>query len=69
MQGPCVGCGAAEDLQIHHVRKLGALNLSASSVQNTILALGRKQVPVCLKCHTMIHKGSYDKNHGTRKAI
>jgi hypothetical protein len=29
--------------------------------------LGRKQVPVCKKCHKDIHSGTYDKNKSPRR--
>jgi group II intron reverse transcriptase/maturase len=68
MQGPCVCCGATKDLQIHHVKKLSGLDKSKSGISIIMSTLGRKQVPVCRKCHKDIHSGRYDKKVSPRKA-
>lgn len=68
MQGPCVCCGCTINLQIHHVKKLSGLGKSKSSISTIMATLGRKQVPVCKKCHNDIHSGRYDKRVSPRKA-
>lgn len=68
MQGPCVCCGCTTNLQIHHVKKLSGLGKSKSSIPTIMATLGRKQVPVCKKCHNDIHSGRYDKRVSPRKA-
>lgn len=61
LEGPCVGCGSTEDIQIHHVRKLADLDPSKDSFSRIMSTLQRKQVPVCKKCHIEIHTGNYDR--------
>ena len=68
MQGPCVCCGTTENIQIHHVKKLSRLDKSKSRLSMITATLGRKQVPVCRKCHEDIHSGRYDKRVSPRKA-
>jgi group II intron reverse transcriptase/maturase len=68
MQGPCVCCGSTANLQVHHVKKLSRLNKSKPGISTIMATLGRKQVPVCKKCHHDIHSGRYDKKVSPRKS-
>jgi len=68
MQGPCVGCGATNNLEIHHVKKLSKTIKAKNPIHRIMSKLGRKQVPVCTKCHKDIHSGTFDKNKSLRKA-
>ncbi|KAI2504790.1 hypothetical protein MHU86_9556 (mitochondrion) [Fragilaria crotonensis] len=68
MQGPCVGCGATNNLEIHHVKKLSNTIKTKTPIHRIMSKLGRKQVPVCIKCHKDIHSGTFDKNKSLRKA-
>jgi len=68
IDGPCVGCGATNNIEIHHVKKLANLNKKGASISRIMATLGRKQVPVCSKCHKDIHSGRYDKNVSLRKS-
>lgn len=68
MEGPCVGCGAVTNIEIHHVKKLADLNRQGTNISKIMATLGRKQVPVCSKCHKDIHSGLYNKKKSPRKA-
>jgi len=68
MQGPCVGCGATNTIEIHHVEKFSKTIKAKNPIHKIMSKLGRKQVPVCRKCHKDIHSGTYDKNKSPRKA-
>lgn len=68
IEGPCVGCGATSNIEIHHVNKLANLDKNKTSISRIMATLGRKQVPVCSKCHKDIHSGRYDKNVSPRKS-
>jgi group II intron reverse transcriptase/maturase len=67
LEGPCVGCGATTNIQIHHVKKLANIKREKGSIQRIMATLGRKQVPVCIKCHKDIHTGKYDNENSPRK--
>lgn len=68
MQGPCVDCGATNTIEIHHVEKFSKTIKAKNPIHKIMSKLGRKQVPVCRKCHKDIHSGTYDKNKSLRKA-
>jgi nicotine oxidoreductase len=54
----CTICNASENIEMHHVRKLGGK--TRGNMIDTMKALNRKQRPVCAVCHANIHKGIYD---------
>lgn len=59
----CAVCGSKEKIQSHHIRpiKHGGGRFKGFKVfDKVVAALGRKQIPVCAKCHTDIHQGKYD---------
>ena len=68
MEGPCVSCGSTSNIEIHHVKKLSKKIKSQNSIHQIMSKLGRKQVPVCEKCHKNIHSGTFDKKKSLRKA-
>jgi hypothetical protein len=58
---PCVICGDEENIQMHHVRHIRKMSeKQARGFTRVMMALNRKQLPVCERCHKQIHKGSYD---------
>lgn len=58
---PCCICGDETDIQMHHVRHLRKLSSpKAEGFTRVMSALNRKQIPVCARCHELIHKGKYD---------
>jgi group II intron reverse transcriptase/maturase len=67
LEGPCVGCGATRNIEIHHVKKLAKIKRDKRGIHRIMATLGRKQVPVCAKCHKDIHTGKYDKTNSPRK--
>ena len=67
LEGTCVGCGATTNIEIHHVKKLANIKRDKGGIQRIMATLGRKQVPVCAKCHKDIHTGKYDKENSPRK--
>jgi len=69
LEGPCVGCGATRNIEIHHVKKLVNIKRDKGGIHRIMATLGRKQVPVCAKCHKDIHTGKYDKKNSPRKNI
>jgi group II intron reverse transcriptase/maturase len=68
MQGPYVGCGETNNIEIHHVEKLSKTVKAKNPIHRLMSKLGRKQVPICKKCHKNIHSGTYAKNKSPRKA-
>lgn len=62
LKGPCIGCGTTENLEIHHVKKLKNMK-TKGKIGKIMSTLMRKQVPVCKKCHYMIHRGLYNKSN------
>lgn len=68
----CEVCGCEiNDLQIHHVRKLSDLQRKWKNRKrqppkwvNAMIALRRKTLAVCIKCHREIDNGKYDGRHG-----
>lgn len=56
----CVICGNWEDVQMHHTRAIRKMGQKVIGFDRILLAINRKQLPVCVKCHTAIHKGIYD---------
>jgi len=69
LEGPCVGCGETRNIEIHHVKKLANIKRNKGGIHRIMATLGRKQVPVCAKCHKDIHTGKYDKKNSPRKNI
>lgn len=58
---PCCVCGDNEQVQMHHVRHVRKMTEKrAKGFTRVMDALNRKQIPVCKKCHKLIHMGQYD---------
>lgn len=55
-------CGRQQDVEAHHIRKLADLKKQKENPQwmKKMIAIRRKTLIVCQKCHTEIHKGTYD---------
>ncbi len=60
----CELCGSAyQSLEVHHIRKLSALNRYGKEVPHWVQrmsAIRRKTLVVCRSCHESIHAGRYD---------
>lgn len=58
---PCVVCGDPNKVQMHHVRHIRKMDGNEPrGFTRVMMALNRKQVPVCKACHEKIHRGDYD---------
>jgi len=60
---PCCLCGTQENIEMHHIRHVRKSNFSKISTYqpwHQMMSLrNRKQIPLCRKCHMMVHKGAY----------
>ena len=58
----CELCGNQHNVEAHHVRKLADLKKHKEKPQwmKKMIAIRRKTLFVCQKCHTEIHNGKYD---------
>ena len=57
--GKCEFCGATEELEMHHVRKLKDLK-GKQDWEKHMIARRRKTLAVCFNCHRKIHYGKMD---------
>jgi len=58
---PCCICGDSERVQMHHVRHIRKMTEKrAKGFTRVMSALNRKQIPVCQRCHRLIHAGQYN---------
>jgi len=63
-KGECEVCGSDKDIEVHHIRKLKDLKKRWQGRKDKPLwvkrqiALNRKTLVVCRKCHTNIHQGT-----------
>ena len=60
----CELCGATDNIEVHHVRKLADLKRNGQKDKpewvQIMIALQRKTLVVCQTCHHQIHSGRYD---------
>jgi group II intron reverse transcriptase/maturase len=60
----CELCGATDNIEVHHIRKLSDLEQKGKSDRpewmKKMAARRRKTLVVCLECHHKIHYGRYD---------
>jgi group II intron reverse transcriptase/maturase len=59
----CAVCGDDSDVEMHHVRHLRKMNQrwkDDQSFKRVMIALNRKQIPLCSSCHHRVHAGVYD---------
>lgn len=56
----CVVCGANEEVEMHHVRKIKKLrnDRELDFFTRQMIAVNRKQVPVCRLHHEKLHTGT-----------
>jgi len=58
---PCCICGDEENVQMHHVRHIRKMtDRQAKGFTRVLIMLNRKQIPVCTRCHRLVHAGEYD---------
>lgn len=55
----CEKCGATENLEMHHVRKLKDLD-GKGFLDKMMIARHRKTIAVCRNCHLKVHAGKID---------
>ena len=56
----CVLCGSDQDVEMHHVRALKDLKKQKkSALEVHMIAIARKQLPLCRRCHLRAHKGNW----------
>jgi group II intron reverse transcriptase/maturase len=59
----CAVCGEEKDVEMHHVRhlrKMGQRWRQDQTFKRVMIALNRKQIPLCSSCHQRVHAGEYD---------
>jgi hypothetical protein len=56
---PCAVCGSYEDIQMHHVRALKDIAKSTNAIHKYMIAIERKQIPVCREHHLELHRGKW----------
>jgi retron-type reverse transcriptase len=61
LQEFCSICGATENLESHHIRKIKGPTIDKNDTftQTIMKNLNRKQLVVCQNCHNKIHNGQY----------
>jgi group II intron reverse transcriptase/maturase len=56
----CVLCGSDQNVEMHHVRALKDLKRKKrNALEVHMIAIARKQLPLCRRCHLRAHKGSW----------
>lgn len=65
---PCSVCGSYEDVQMHHVRALKDIAKSTKAVHEHMIAIARRQIPVCREHHLELHRGNWS-NKPRKKAF
>jgi len=56
---PCAVCGSYEDVQMHHGRALKDIANSKNAVHKYMIAVERRQIPVCREHHLELHGGNW----------
>lgn len=56
---PCAICESFKDIQMHHVRPLKDIAKPTSAIRKHVIAIQRKQIPLCREHHLAIHKGNW----------
>ena len=59
----CIICGEEDDVEMHHVRHLHRMDEKRKKdmgFTRVMIALNRKQLPLCKECHSKVHRGEYD---------
>jgi group II intron reverse transcriptase/maturase len=53
---PCAICKSAENVEMHHVKRLPKPGSKLSPIDAIMVKMRRKQIPVCRSCHDNIHE-------------
>jgi len=59
LRQPCANCGANKKIEMHHVKHIKTLNVKLNTFDRQMASINRKQVPLCTKCHDLVHAGKY----------
>jgi hypothetical protein len=54
----CAICGSNLDIQMHHVKSLKDIESSKSAIAKHMIAISRRQIPLCRTHHLNIHRGN-----------
>lgn len=59
LDSPCIICGASDNIEMHHVRKLrdSSRAIKKDFLTSMMSRMNRKQVPICRSCHIDYHRG------------
>lgn len=61
LSGRCAICGSKDGVEMHHERHIRGYKIKQQQGFLAIMvALNRKQIPLCKHHHTCVHKGTYD---------
>lgn len=55
----CTSCGSTQELEMHHLKHIRTINVKLSPFDKKLARINRKQILLCKKCHTKVHKGEY----------
>lgn len=56
----CSSCGSPENIQMHHIRHIKTINIRFKGIDKEMVAMNRKQIPLCIDCHLKVHSEKYD---------
>jgi group II intron reverse transcriptase/maturase len=59
LDSTCTVCGTAENIEMHHVRKLrdSTRAIKMDYMTSMMSRMNRKQIPICRTCHIKYHRG------------
>ena len=60
LYGPCTLCGTTSNIEIHHVKSLRKGGNKNDFLGAMNRRMNRKQIPLCTRCHILVHQGKYD---------
>lgn len=58
LEMPCSICGSEEDVEMHHIKRVADIK-GKDKISKHIISIGRKQVPLCRKCHFEVHENDW----------
>ena len=56
----CDLCNSDENIEIHHINNLKNIDPNKSVFLKRMIAMKRKTIALCKRCHNSIHNGNYD---------
>ena len=60
LNSACAICGSTENIEMHHINKMKNIKGNKSEWTIKMMAMNRKTIPLCHKCHSNITYGKYD---------